>query len=123
MDMKQKHIVVVGVSADTSKFGHKIFRDLLNAGYNADGVNIGGGKLFEKEIYKSLSQIPVKPHLVLMIIPPEQTEIVTEECIKLGIEEIWMQPGAESQNAIRKAKQAGIKVVSNSCFMIQKGVW
>ncbi|HUT85900.1 MAG TPA: CoA-binding protein [Elusimicrobiales bacterium] len=121
--MKQKYIAVVGVSANESKFGHRIFKDLLSADYNVDGVNIKGGTLFDKNIYRYLTQLPKRPDVALIVLHPDQTEVVVDECIKLNIPEIWMQPGAESQNAIEKAKKAGINVISKSCFMVQKGIW
>jgi predicted CoA-binding protein len=123
VDPKQKYIAVVGVSAQPNKFGHKIFKDLLGGGYDIDGVNLKGKPLFGRNVYKNLSKLPRKPDLVLLVIPPEQTEIVVDECVRLGIKEIWMQPGAQSQNAIEKAKKAQISVTSNSCFMVANKIW
>jgi len=117
-----KLIVVVGVSDDASKYGHRIFRDLLNEGYPVKGVNPRGGFVHGNNIYKSLSEIEKKPDLVITVVPPEATLLLVEECNKLGIKTIWMQPGSESRAALEKAKAYGIKTVS-ACFMAIKGVW
>jgi len=117
-----KLIAVVGVSADASKYGHKIFRDLLNAGYPVKGVNPKGGFILGNNIYKSLSEIEKKPDLVITVVHPSATEAVVEECNKLGVKTVWMQPGSESQAAADKAAAYGIKTVI-ACFMVVKGVW
>lgn len=120
---KKKKIAIVGVSEDSQKFGYKIFRDLLKEGYNVEGINPKGGRIFEKEIYKSLNDLNKKPQLVITVVPPSVTDKVVDDCIKLGIKEIWMQPGSESKKAIEKAVKNGVKVTSNQCFMVEEGIW
>jgi len=117
-----KLIAVVGVSDDASKYGHKIFRDLLKAGYPVKGVNPKGGFVLGHNIYRSFSEMEQKPDLVITVVPPAVTEKVVEECNALGIKTVWMQPGSESETAIAKAATYGIKTIS-ACFMVQKGVW
>jgi len=117
-----KLIAVVGVSDDASKYGHKIFRDLLNAGYPVKGVNPKGGFVLGSHVYKSLSDLEQLPDLVITVVHPQVTERVIEECNKLGVKTVWMQPGSESQAAVEKAAEYGIKTVV-ACFMVVKGVW
>jgi len=115
-------IAVVGVSDDASKYGHKIFRDLLNSGYPVKGVNPKGGFVLGSQIYKSVSDMEKRPDLVITVVPPAVTEQVVEECNKLGVKTIWMQPGSESAEAVKKAAEYGIRTVT-ACFMVVKGVW
>ncbi len=117
-----KLIAVVGVSNDAGKFGHKIFRDLLNAGYPVKGVNPGGGFVLGNQVYRSLEELETRPDLVITVVPPSATEKVVEECRRLGIKTVWMQPGSESDAALEKAKDYGIETIS-ACFMVRKGVW
>jgi predicted CoA-binding protein len=117
-----KLIVVVGVSEDASKYGHKIFRDLLKAGYPVKGVNPKGGFVLGQNIYKSVTELEQRPDLVITVVPPPITEAVVEECNKLGVKNIWMQPGSDSDKAVAKAKEYGIKT-TQACFMVLKGVW
>lgn len=115
-------IAVVGVSDDASKYGHKIFRDLLNAGFPVKGVNPKGGFVLGNRLYRSISEIEKRPELVITVVHPEVTEQVVEECNKLGVKTLWMQPGSESARAVKAAAEYGIKTVT-ACFMAQKGVW
>lgn len=123
MDPREyKQIAVVGVSGDAGKFGHKIFRDLLNAGYPVKGVNPHGGFVLGNHIYRSLEELETRPDLVITVVPPSATEAVVEECRRLGIKTVWMQPGSESEAAIEKAQAYGMNTIS-ACFMVRKGIW
>lgn len=115
-------IAVVGVSDDASKFGHRIFRDMIKAGYPVEGINPKGGFVLGRHIHKSLSEMEKKPELVITVVHPVVTERIVEECNRLGIKSVWMQPGSESDAALEKAREYGIKATT-ACFMVVKGVW
>lgn len=120
---KSKKIAVVGVSSREHKFGHRIFRDLLHAGYLVEGINPADGEVLGKKIYRDLKSLPWVADLVITVVSFEVTEKIVEECIALGVKEIWMQPGSESQKAIENALKHNIKVVYNACFMVHQSLW
>ena len=123
MDPKTyKQIAVIGVSQDASKYGHRIFRDLLNAGYSVTGVNPKGGFVLGRRLCTSLEELEPKPDLVITVTPPAVTEEIVEQCNKLGIRSLWMQPGSESDKAAAKALEYGIRAIV-ACFMVKAGVW
>ncbi len=122
-DIKKKIITVVGVSHKENKFGYKIFSSLLKSGFNVFGVNPVGGEIAGEKIYRSLKEIPSRIDLVITVVPASVTERIVEDCRELGVKEIWMQPGSESDLAIAKAKKYGISVVANACFMVEEGIW
>ena len=54
-----------------------------------------------------------------MVVPPAVTEAAVAECARLGITQVWMQPGAESAAAIAACRENGIAVVSGGpCLMV-----
>lgn len=118
-----KSIAVIGVSHDEAKFGFRIFSDLLKRGFKVEGVNPKNGLLLGKKIFKDLKEFKNAPEMVITVVPPEVTEELVDTCINMGVKEIWMQPGSESENAIKKAELAGIKVTYNACFMINNKIW
>lgn len=119
---KQKKVAVIGVSGDERKYGHRIFADLLKSGYDVEGVNPKGGSIHQKEIYTELSDIDPLPDIVVIVVPPKVGLQVLEECADLGITEVWMQPGAESREAIILADQLGLNLTT-ACFMVHEGIW
>jgi predicted CoA-binding protein len=122
-ELKKKRIAVVGVSANEEKYGFKIFRDMVQSGYTVYGVNPRGGEVLGRNLFASLRDIVPVPDAVITVVPPAVTEAVVRECAELGIREIWMQPGSESDGAIRAAKEHGIKVTHNACIMVESGMW
>jgi predicted CoA-binding protein len=122
-ELKEKIIAVIGVSGREEKFGFKIFRDLIKAGFNVKGINPANGEVLGRKIYRNLKELENAPDLVITVVPGQVTERIVQECKELGIKEIWMQPGSESENAVRKAKEYGMSVTYNACFMVEHGIW
>jgi uncharacterized protein len=119
----EKKIAVVGVSSDKNKYGYKIFKSLIFGGYKVAGVNPKGESILDKKIYKSLSELEPKPDIVIAVVRPAITEQVVEECNRLGIREIWMQPGSESDKAIALAQKYGLETTHDACIMVLHGIW
>ena len=59
-----------------------------------------------------------KPDFVITIIPPNVTEKTVEQCKILGIDKIWMQPGSESEKAIKFCEENAIQVVHGICIVV-----
>ncbi len=120
---KDKKICVAGVSHKEDKFGYRIFADLVKAGYDVYGINPAEGVIAGRKIYRGLSDLPEKPDLIITVVNHRVTERIVEEAHGLGIKEIWMQPGSESELAICKAEKYGMSVTHHACFMKEKKIW
>lgn len=120
---KDSLIAVVGVSTDPTKYGHRIFVDLLSAGYNVVGINPKGGTIKEQELFTDLTTLPRSPGLVIIVVPPQKALVVLTTCKELGITNVWMQPGAESGEAQEFAQKNSINLTTNACFMQQEHIW
>ncbi|GHT04368.1 CoA-binding protein [Endomicrobiia bacterium] len=120
---RNKLIAIVGVSENPDKTGFKIFTDLLRAGFKVAAVGIRGGAIAGKRVYKSLKDLPAKPDMILTVVPPAGTDKTVDDAIDLGIKEIWMQPGSQSETAVQRAKAVGMKVTESGCFMLAHGIW
>jgi predicted CoA-binding protein len=114
---------VVGASQDQSKFGNRVYRSLRSSGYTVYPVNPRGGELEGAKVYASLADLPQSPEVVDLVVPPSITEKIVKEAHVLGLSRIWMQPGAESETAIRYCQEHGIEVVHDACAMVHKRQW
>jgi len=121
--INQRVWAVVGASLNAEKFGHQIFRNLRAAGYIVYGVNPGGGEIEGQWLYSSLAGLPEKPAVVDIVVPPKVAGEIVRQCAELGLGRVWMQPGSESEEAIRFCQEKGIKVVHDACAMIRKREW
>ena len=111
---------VVGASRNPEKYGHKVFKDLLEAGYEVYPVNPKAGEILGHKAYGGLEELPKRPDVVVFVVPPAVTEHMAHQCVELGVRYVWMQPGAESEAAIRELEKAGVKVIHGVCIMITR---
>ncbi len=119
IELKDKVIAVIGVSKDESKYGFKVFKDIMSKNLRVYGVNPNADFVLNRKIYKKISEIPEKVDIVITVVPPKITEKIVDECKSLSIKEIWMQPGSESEEAIKKAENFGMNVTYNMCIMLE----
>ena len=119
--LKTENVVaVVGASRDPKKYGHQVYRDLLNARYRVYCVNPNADEILGNKCYPSLEVLPVKPDVVDVVVPPEITEQLVKTCKRLGITKVWMQPGSESKVAIRFCEENNMDVVHGVCIMVER---
>ena len=113
---------VVGASADRGKYGNKVLRVYLQNKRKVFAVNPRGGIIEGLEAYRDLASLPELPHGVSIITPPSVTEQVVDQAVQLGIKHLWMQPGAESEAAISRARESGVNVVAKGpCALVVMG--
>lgn len=117
--LERKTWAVVGATPRENKFGYKIYKNLKLNGYTAYAVNPRYEMVDGDNCYKSLSELPIVPEVVDMVVSPAMGEQYVEEAAKLGVDIIWFQPGAESEELVEKAKGLGLNVVYNTCVMME----
>jgi predicted CoA-binding protein len=117
---KKNIFAVVGVSKDQKKYGNKVYTDLKNAGYSVYPINPKIDNISGDRCYSCLKDLPVKPDVVNTVVPPNVTEKIVEDCKKLKIKKVWMQPGSESQKAIKFCDDNNIIVMHSVCVMIER---
>jgi len=117
---KKNVFAVVGASRDPKKYGHQIFKDLRNAGYKVYCVNPNADEVIGVKCHPSIEALSEKPDVVDIVVPPKITEQVVISCKKLSIMKVWMQPGSESEKAIKFCEENNIDVVYGVCVMIER---
>ena len=115
---RKNRIAVVGVSGNPEKWGRRVYEKLKSAGFTVYPLNPRYKKIGNDTCYPDLSSLPEKPDVVMTVVPPDVTEKIAEECKKLGIKRIWMQPGSESGRAVAFCRKNNIKTVTNTCFIV-----
>jgi uncharacterized protein len=113
---------VAGASTNRDKFGNKVLRCLLQNGRRVVGINPRDMVIEGTPCVASVADLPAEVKSLSVITPPAITEQVVEEAIAKGIENIWMQPGAQSPKAIAACEQHGINVIADgSCILVVLG--
>lgn len=112
--------VVVGASNNEEKYGYKVFKDLLDAGYKVLPINPNEQEILGEKVYPTLSTVKEQIDVVIFVTPPAVTEKVLEEVKVLGIKNVWIQPWAQSDTAINFCKKNSIDCIHDACIMIQR---
>jgi predicted CoA-binding protein len=113
-----RRFAVVGVSARKRGFGYAVFHDLKKKGYEIFPVNPNAASIDGETCYPDLHSLPAGVDGIVLVVPPEQTERVVRDAARAGITRVWMQQGAESNEAIAFCEQNGMAVVHGECIMM-----
>ncbi len=114
-----KTFAVAGASIEPHKYGNQVFRTLLLAKRETYPLNPKRGFVEGHQAYAKLAELPVVPESLSIITPPEVTRQVVDDAISIGVKHIWMQPGAEDEDAAEAARKAGINVIDDgSCVLV-----
>jgi len=88
-------VVIVGASTDPAKLGHSIARNMLRSGYpgSIHFVNLKGGQLFGRPIYRSAAEVPDPVDLAVLIVPAAATPAALVEVAGRGIRAVIISSG------------------------------
>ena len=116
-------IAILGASSDHTKFGNKAVRAFLSRGYTVYPINPKGGEVEGLPILKSLSEIPaeVKLDKISVYLPPPVGLKTLPEIAARGCGELWLNPGADSDELVAEAEKQGLNVIQ-ACSIVAVGV-
>ena len=120
LDEPDTSVAVVGATDNPAKYGYVIYRDLKRKGFAVFPVNPNRTTVDGDEVYATCDNIPRKPTVVNIVVPPKVTEETVKICRELGIKTVWMQPGSESEQALNFCKTNNINVIHGVCIMIER---
>ncbi len=114
-------VAVLGVSANTDRPSHRVFRFLLAAGYDAIPVNpqLAGQQLLGRPVVASLAQLTGQIDMVDVFRDSRFLLDITTEILGLPIPALWTQLGVTHVDAETAAVKAGIKLVVDRCPAIE----
>lgn len=112
---------VVGASADETKYGNIVFKDLRSAGLTVIPVNPKLTELDGVPAAAAVEEIQPLPDVVVMVVPPNVGLDVLRRAAAAGIEKFWFQPGAESAEIRAAIQNLGVAgMADGSCIMVAR---
>lgn len=113
---------VAGASADRAKYGNKVLRCYMQAKREVFPINPAGGVIEGLPAASNIAALPKPVHGLSIITPPPITERLIDQAHAAGIKHLWMQPGAESAQAIARAEALGMNVIGgDACILVVLG--
>lgn len=114
-------VMIIGASSDRSKFGNKSVRAHLRQGHEVLSVNPHETKIEGLRAYAKVADVPGPIDRVTIYVPPHiGVGIIGELAARGDIKEVWLNPGAESDEVLDAAAKAGIEAVQ-ACSIIDIG--
>lgn len=112
-------VAVVGLSPDPGRPSYQVARYLKEHGYRIVPVNPACTQVLGEQCYPSLQEIPFSIDVVDIFRRAEAIPAIVEEAIRVQARAVWMQLGLEHQEAARRAREQGLRVVMNRCMKIE----
>jgi predicted CoA-binding protein len=112
-----KCIAVVGFSPKPARASHNIARQMQRFGFRIIPVRPGISEGLGEKAYPDLISVPETIDLVDVFRSGEYRPEIVDQCLRLGIRNIWMQEGAEHEASAERALAAGMTVVMGRCIM------
>ena len=116
-----KTIAIIGASNDRAKFGNKAVRAFLLQGYEVFPVNPKEETIEGLRVFKSIAEVSVRPQMISVYLPPPVLLKVLPDIAAKGCDELWLNPGTESDEVLAQAEKLGLNVVQ-ACSIVGVGV-
>ena len=116
-----KSIAILGASKDSTKFGNKAVRGFVQKGWTVFPINPNASTIEGLPAFRSISELPHRPNLVSVYLPPAILLEVLPEIAQVGCDELWLNPGADSPEVIERAESLGLNVIQ-ACSLVGHGL-
>ena len=116
-----RSVAIIGASNDRSKFGNKAVRAFVQQGYQVYPVNPKEETIEGVPAFKSIRDIPARPQLVSVYLPPAVLLKVLPDIAARGCDELWLNPGTESEEVLAEAEKLGLNVIQ-ACSIVGVGM-
>jgi len=119
-----KSIAVVGMSDKTWRASYNIGRYLAGVGYRVFPVNPALSEVLGMKSYPDLEsaqfaareQTGVGIDLVDVFRASEFVSAIVDDVIRLGVPYLWLQDDVIDDEAVARARAAGVKCIQNDCI-------
>ena len=122
MEAKEiKTIAVIGASSDRKKYSNRAIRAYVISGYEVYPINPKEEYIEGLKSYKSILDIDDKIDRATLYVPPQVGVKIIEEIAEKGVGELYVNPGAESDELIEKARKLGLNPIM-ACSILAVGM-
>jgi uncharacterized protein len=115
-------VAIIGASPDRAKFGNKAVRAYRRMGYEVYPIHPKAAEIEGEKAYPSLDAVPRHDfERVSFYVAPAIGMSVMEQVARKKVDEVWLNPGAESPELEAKGRELGLNVVVG-CSILAVGV-
>ena len=115
---KQDKIALIGVSANTAKFGYKAFEFLIKNDYKAVPVNPGAAEIAGVACVNDISELPPDVMRAVVLTPQKHTDEVLRQLSEKGIREVWVQQMCQSPRSENLSSERDLNARFGKCLFL-----
>jgi predicted CoA-binding protein len=113
-------VAIVGASSVRQKYGNRAVRAYLRQGWTVYPVNPNEADVEGLKTYRSVSEIPGRVDRVSLYVPASIGITLLPGIKEKGIAELFVNPGAESDELIAEAERLGLDTIQ-ACSIVDIG--
>lgn len=114
-------VAVIGASNNRGKYGNKAVRAFASRGYTVYPINPHEVEVEGLRAYASVGDVPGEIGMATFYVHPEIGLRVIGEVAAKGVGEVWLNPGAESDALVDRARALGIEPIL-ACSIVGIGL-
>jgi len=111
-----KTIAVVGLSPNPARPSYGVAKAMQGFGFTIVPVHPAVTEVLGVKAFSRLADIPQPVDLVNVFRRAEYLDGVVDECLGLGLKNIWIQEDIVNEPAALRALEGGMTVVMNHCI-------
>src|SRR6516164_9443647 len=115
-----KTVAVIGASSNRAKFGNKALRAFEKQGFRVIAINPNEPEVEGHKTYASVLDVPGPIDMATVYVPGHIGVRVMDDLAKKGVPEVWLNPGADEDAVVARARELGLKTVI-ACSVIGIG--
>ena len=119
--MDKKRIAIIGASQDRKKYGNIAVRAYVKQGYEVYPVTPKADEVEGLKAYPSIRDIPVDLDAASLYVPPKVGIQLLDEIAEREVKELFVNPGAESDELLEKARALGLNAIV-ACSIMAVGM-
>jgi len=104
-------VAIIGASSNPGKFGNRAVRAFQRQGYTVIPINPHEESVEGLKAYASVLDVPGSIDMASFYVPPEVGQKVMPEVARKGIAEVWLNPGSESDELVRLARDLKLEPI------------
>ncbi len=115
-----KTVAIIGASNDRNKYSNKALRAYIDKGWTVYPVNPNLQEVEGIPCYKSIEEVPEPIDRISIYVPPQIGINLLPAIAKKKHNELYINPGAESNELMQKASELGLSPIY-ACSIIAVG--
>lgn len=116
----KRTVVVIGASSNRSKFGNKALRAFERQGYTVIPINPNETEVEGHKAFASVLDVPGAIDMATVYVHSDAGVGVMEQLAQKGVPEVWLNPGADEDEVVERARALGLNVIQ-ACSIIGIG--